>query len=72
MDKKGVKTGDLVSLRAFGGKTITRRVVRQDGETVCVCCEAEYTAANKQGRVPECIGFPIQDVIGKHKTASAK
>jgi hypothetical protein len=62
-----LKPGDLVRLRAFGGKEIVRRVVGQDGGIVRVCSEAEYKAATQAAREPESIGFPMEDVIRVEK-----
>jgi hypothetical protein len=60
--------GDIVRLRAFREREIVRRVVGRDGLTVHVCSEAEYQAAQKAGRKPECVGFPSTDVIGIEKS----
>jgi hypothetical protein len=62
-----LRPGDLVRLRAFGGKEIVRRVAGQDGSIVRVCSEEEYQAAIQEKREPECIGFPVKDVIGVEK-----
>jgi len=62
-----LKPGDLVRLRAFGGKEIVRRVAGQYGDVVRVCSEEEYNVAIQEGREPECVGFPIKDVIRVEK-----
>ena len=62
-----LKPGDLVRLRAFGGKEIVRRFVGQQEGTALICSEEEYKVASREGRKPECVGFPLQDVIRLEK-----
>ncbi len=57
------KRGESVAVRAFGGKIIVRRVVKDNGQTVVICSEAEYQSATKEERKPVGVGFPKEDVI---------
>jgi hypothetical protein len=55
--------GDLIRLRAFGGKQIVRRFVESLGNSVLICTHAEYELALKEHREPLCIGFSPEDII---------
>ena len=55
--------GDQVLLRAFGDKTLVRRVVGLGERTVFVSTEEEYLQAKVEMREPVCVGFPITQVI---------
>lgn len=57
-----LKPGDLVRVNAYGGKVHVRRVVETTKSVVFVCKEDEWLAAQKEGREPVCIGFPLWDV----------
>ncbi|HLN98650.1 MAG TPA: hypothetical protein VK208_09340 [Pyrinomonadaceae bacterium] len=57
------KPGDLLRVRAFGGKEIVRCFVEERGKTVLICPQAEYERAQKENRAPDCIGWPKADVI---------
>lgn len=57
-----LNVGDTVQIKAWGGKTLIRRVVSIRGDTVAVCCEEEYQAARSEGRQPTAIGFKLKDV----------
>jgi len=70
MDKDQLKPGDLVRLRAFGGKRIVRRLVSDRGGTVLICSEDEYQSAKREDRQPQVIGWPAADVLGIEKRES--
>jgi hypothetical protein len=55
--------GDIIRVRANGGKVVKRRVVGFDDETVHICLEEEYALAKREGRPPTCVGFHLSDVI---------
>ena len=57
-----MKKGDAVKVRAFGGEFLTRRVVEDLGKTIIICSEAEFSRAQSEGRDPNGIGFPVEDV----------
>ena len=59
---EGLEYGSLVKVKAWGGKVLNRRVVFVRKDTVAVCCEEEYQAAQAEGRRPDCIGFKIENV----------
>jgi len=58
-----MKPGQMVKLRAFGGKELVRRVVRLEKDMVVVCSPEEYETARSQGREPTVVGFHITDII---------
>lgn len=55
--------GQIVNAKLYGGATAARRVVLDKGDVVVICSEAEYQAAEKEGREPSGIGFPRQDIV---------
>jgi len=54
--------GMTVLVREYGGRELTRRVVRDLGKTVVICNEREFSAARKERREPEGVGFPCDAV----------
>lgn len=58
-----MERGDIVRVREYGGRVLTRRVVTNSGPLVHVCNEEEYRRAVSEGREPDGIGFP-RDCIG--------
>ena len=60
--KQKFERGQLVTVKAFGGVILTRRVVTDLGRRVVICSEAEYRDATDTGREPEGVGFPRADV----------
>ena len=68
--KQKFERGQLVTAKAFGGETLTRRVVTDLGRRVVICSEAEYRDATDAGREPDGVGFPRADVScqGRSKT----
>jgi len=55
--------GQRVTVRLYGGETGTRRVVAVKENVVVICAEEEYATAQRQGREPEGLGFPWDDVL---------
>jgi hypothetical protein len=55
--------GSTVKLRAYGGEIIERRIVAVRGNTVAVCKDEEYQAAQREGREPLSVGFPLSAVV---------
>ncbi len=64
--------GDLIRLRAFGGKHIVRRFVEERGSSVLICSHEEYDMALREGREPLCIGFPYEDIVGNKRQRKLK
>ena len=59
-----MNTGDVVKIRVFGGDVV-ERVVIEERETVVVACKPdEYRQAAQEGRKPQGVGFPLEDVLG--------
>jgi hypothetical protein len=65
-----ISKGDVLKLRAYRLQIIERKTVAVRRKTVYVCLESEYEQAISENREPECIGFPISDII--HPVAEAK
>lgn len=55
--------GQLVTVRLYGGTTAIRRVVADKKKFVVVCAEEEFRLAEQEGREPEGIGFPLDDIV---------
>ena len=66
-----MKPGDLVDLDAYGDERITRLVVAVSRTVVEVCTENEYADAQRGGRRPMTVGFPIGDVLGLAQPSGA-
>ncbi|HYJ88791.1 MAG TPA: hypothetical protein VEW46_22195 [Pyrinomonadaceae bacterium] len=59
----GYVKGDLIKLRAFGGKRIVRRFVEERGGSILICSHEEYELALLEKREPLCIGFRPENII---------
>ncbi len=60
-----MEIGQDVTLMGYGGKEITRRLIKVNKDTVIVCQEDEYQKALKERREPVSVGFSIKYVIEK-------
>ena len=60
-----LQKGSFIKLRAFGGRRIVRRFICKQNASVLICSDEEYRLAARERRPPLCVGFPIEDVIGK-------
>ena len=60
-------TGKLVTLMAFGGKLIERRVVDDRGSVILICREEEFKAAFVENRAPIVVGFPRSSVVSEEE-----
>ena len=60
-----MKRGDRVKLDEHGGEIIRRRVIEEKDGVIHVCLNEEFLAAEKEGREPEGIGFPLTAVKRK-------
>jgi hypothetical protein len=58
-----MKPGQMVKLRAYGGKELARRVIRLEKDIIIVCRPDEYEIARLQGREPIGVGFHVTDVV---------
>ena len=58
----GLSRGQLVTVVAYGGEKLTRRVVSDCRRTVVICTEQEFHKAQQENREPDGIGFPRKDV----------
>jgi hypothetical protein len=63
-----MELGDVVTVRAYGGEILTRRVVADLGKTIVVCSEAEFQRAQRNKREPSGVGFPREDVSSKQRS----
>jgi hypothetical protein len=55
--------GQIVTVKLYGGQTAKRRVAAVKRDVVVVCAEEEYQEAIRDGREPNGLGFPKEDVI---------
>jgi len=58
-----MKPGQLVRLKVYGGEAVVMIVDANDLH-VAVCKREEFEAAQREGRRPTSVGFPINDIIG--------
>jgi hypothetical protein len=58
-----VTKGQIVTALMYGGEQASRRVIADKGNTIVICSEEEYQRAEREGREPQGIGFPRQDVL---------
>jgi hypothetical protein len=57
-----LKRGQPVTVIAYGGRRLERRVIYDRGRTVVVCTEEEFHRAAQESREPDGVGFPKKDV----------
>jgi len=57
-----MEKGQKVQVREYGGKLLIRRVVVDRGRSIVICNEAENSAAMKEKREPEGVGFPRDQI----------
>jgi hypothetical protein len=55
--------GDMVSVKAFGGNLLQRRVVGLTPTTVLICKDEEYQLSTRENRPPVCVGFPLAALV---------
>ncbi len=55
--------GQVVKVLLYGGGKAARRVISDRGSTIVICSEQEYQQAEKEGREPVGLGFPLEDVV---------
>lgn len=55
--------GTEITVLAYGGKVLRRRVWDDAGQGVMVCPEEAYQHALMTGEEPLCSGFPKRDII---------
>lgn len=58
-----IEQGSEVTVVAYGGEHIRKRVWQDTGSGVLLCSDAAYRAALETGREPLYSGFPKSDVI---------
>jgi len=63
--------GTEVTVIAFGGERLRRRVWEDIGEGVLICREEEYQRAIREHDEANCSGFPKEDVVEVHSAQSA-
>jgi len=56
--------GALVTVAAFGGVHLLRRVWDDSGEGILLCSEQEYQRALASGDEPLFVGFPKASLVG--------
>jgi hypothetical protein len=63
-------SGQILEVKTFGGAVVKRRLVRVFDGFAAVTTAEEWAAAEKEGRDPVCIGFPLSDVSADRQNAS--
>jgi hypothetical protein len=58
-----MERGSTVQLLAYGDEVITRTIVAVTSGVVLVCREDEWVRAQRTGREPTVVGFPVSAVI---------
>jgi hypothetical protein len=58
----GYVYGEVVQVREYGGRMLTRRIVKDLGRAVVICNESEFLLAQRENREPSGVGFPAKDV----------
>ncbi len=61
-----LRRGMEITVSAFGGKQLRRRVWEDLGRSILVCKEEEYQQAITEQREAVCSGFPKEDVMEIH------
>lgn len=52
-----------VIIKAYGGELLKRIVIGSKGDTVFICKESEWTDSRREGREPDCVGFPKSSIL---------
>jgi hypothetical protein len=60
---KEMNRGTAVTIIAYRGKLLQRRVWEDSGQGVMVCSEEAYQHALMTGEEPLCSGFPKRDIV---------
>lgn len=68
MDNRLLGRGDEVTVRAYRGEVLHRRVWTDTGRGVLLCSESGFQAAMKRGEEPLYSGFPKEDVVSVERT----
>ena len=68
MTNKPLDRGDEVTVVAYRGERLRRRVWEDVGPGVLLCSETEYHRALQGGAEPQYSGFPKEDVIDVHRS----
>ncbi len=55
--------GTVITVRAYGGEILQRRVWDDADQGVMICSEEEYRHAIMTKEEPLCSGFPKRDII---------
>ncbi len=66
MNKRILEKGTEVTVRAFGGKEVRRRVWEDLGDAILVCTEKEYQRASQLHEEATCSGLSKVDIIEVH------
>ena len=63
MNNRTLDHGMMVTVIAFGGKKLRRRVWEDIGDVVLICTEEEFQRALHHGDEATCSGFPKDDIV---------
>lgn len=69
---KILSRGTEITVIAYGGERLRRRVWEDVGEGVLICREEEYQRAIREHDEANCSGFPKEDVVEVHTSPLAQ
>jgi hypothetical protein len=72
MNSRTLRRGVEVTVSAFGGRKLRRRVWEDIGNVVLICTEEEYQRAMRDNDDANCSGFPKEDVVEVHTSPLAQ
>lgn len=66
MSNRVLNRGDIVTVIAFGGRKLHRRVWEDIGDVILICTEEEYQRALRFKDEATCSGFPKDTIVEVH------
>ncbi len=67
-----IDQGTMITVIAFGGRKLRRRVWEDIGDVVLICTEEEYQRAIRDENEATCSGFPKDDIVEMDDTQLAE
>jgi len=58
-----MKVGQMIKLRAYGGKELVRYIISINKDIVVVCRPEEYKLAQSEKREPIGVGFHLENLL---------
>ena len=72
MNSRTLNRGTEVTVIAFGGRKLRRRVWEDIGDVILICTEEEYQRALHYNDEATCSGFPKDDIVEVHNSPFAE